>query len=63
MRRSRREYVTSTIYMTDMGELDNFLNAKFTRTAEKITVSQTHYCEEMLQTFDFVVAGKTSKTP
>jgi hypothetical protein len=31
--------------MTDIGELDNFLNAKITRTREKISISQTHYCD------------------
>ena len=49
--------------MTDMGELDNFLNADFTQTTEKITIDQTHYCREVLDTFKFLVRGKTSKTP
>jgi hypothetical protein len=30
-----------------MGELDNFLNAKITRTRDKISISQTHYCLEV----------------
>jgi hypothetical protein len=49
--------------MTDMGELDNFLNANITQTAEKITVDQTHYCKQVLDTFDFLVKGKTAVTP
>ena len=49
--------------MTDMGELDNFLNAKITRTDEKISISQTHYCQEVLNNFDFLVEGKSAKTP
>jgi hypothetical protein len=31
--------------MTDMEELDNFLNEKITRTHENISISQTHYCK------------------
>ena len=42
--------------MTDMGELDNFLNAK-------ITISQTHYCREVLKKFDFLVRDKVTKSP
>jgi hypothetical protein len=49
--------------MTDMGELDNFLNAKITRAREKIFVSQTHYCLEVLKIFDFLVQGMTAKSP
>jgi hypothetical protein len=49
--------------MTDMGEFDNFLNAKITRTREKISINQTYYCKEVLTTFDFLVQGKTSKSP
>jgi hypothetical protein len=49
--------------MTDMGELDNFLNAKITRTRDKITISQTHYCREVLKKFDFLVRDKVTKSP
>ena len=49
--------------MTDMGELDNFLNAKITRTREKITVCQTHYCRSILEHFQFLVQNKSTKTP
>jgi hypothetical protein len=40
--------------MTDMRELDSFLNAKITRSREKILISQT---------FDFLMQGKTTKSP
>jgi hypothetical protein len=58
-----KDSICSKYEMTDMGELDNFLNANITRTAEKITVSQTHYCQEVMETFGFLVKGKTTKTP
>jgi hypothetical protein len=38
-----------------MGELDNVLNAKITRTCEKILIRQMHYYEEVLKTFDLMV--------
>jgi hypothetical protein len=43
--------------MTDMGELDNFLNAKITRTRKKISISQTHYYLEVLKTLTFWCKG------
>ena len=49
--------------MTDLGPLDNFLNANVTQTRVKITVSQTHYCQQVLETFDYLVKGKVKKTP
>jgi hypothetical protein len=37
--------ICSQYAMTDMGPLDNFLNANITQTPVKITVDQTHYCK------------------
>ena len=58
-----KDSICDKFAMTDMGPLDNFLNANITQTPEKITVDQTHYCREILETFNFLVKGKTSKTP
>jgi hypothetical protein len=58
-----KDSICNKFAMTDMGELDNFLNANITQTREKITVDQTHYCKQVLQTFDFLVKKKTCVTP
>jgi hypothetical protein len=45
----------------DMGVFVHFLKAKITRTRETILISQMmQYYQEVLQTFDFLVRGKTT---
>jgi hypothetical protein len=51
-------YISIMYDMTDIGQLDNFLNAKITKTCEKISINQTHYYLEVLNTFDFLVQGR-----
>jgi hypothetical protein len=58
-----KEQIKKEYDITDLGPLDNFLNAKIRQYKHKITMSQTHYCKEVLETFKYLVKGKTSKTP
>jgi hypothetical protein len=49
--------------ITDIKELDNFLNAKITRTRKNNSISQTHYCLQVkvLNTLDFLVQDKATR--
>jgi hypothetical protein len=48
--------------MMDIRELHNFLNAKITIICENIFISQMHYCQETLNTFNFLVHERTPKS-
>jgi hypothetical protein len=51
--------------MTDAGEIDNFLNIRVNRDwkEREITLDQTHYCQQILEQYDFLVYGQKRKSP
>jgi hypothetical protein len=58
-----KQDICNVYAMKDMGELNSFVNSKITRTQDEISISQSHYCRDVVDSFDFLVQGKTAKTP
>jgi hypothetical protein len=49
--------------MTDMREINIFLNAKITIICDQFSISQTHCCLlEVFKTFDYLVQGRTANS-
>ncbi|KAL1225866.1 Retrovirus-related Pol polyprotein from transposon TNT 1-94 [Cardamine amara subsp. amara] len=57
-----KNMLSSQFDMKDMGLADVILGIKITRTSDRITLSQTHYAEKILDKFKKYTTG-TAKTP